>query len=146
MNLVQNGPFFQLFCGIIQARKMCFMIFYNEKTPFQAIKTRNSKSRKNDIFLNWLVHGFGYILLHGILRCYIVLHSVTLRYIVLHSVTCVACYTVLHCVTQCYMVLHSVTYSYMVLYGVTQWLYSVTWCYKVSHTVTDVTQCYTGVT
>ena len=35
------------------------MIFQNEKTPFQAIKTRSSKSRKIDIFQNWLTHGFG---------------------------------------------------------------------------------------
>ena len=31
----------------IQARKMCFKIFQNEKTPFQAIKTRSSRSEKN---------------------------------------------------------------------------------------------------
>ena len=42
----------------IQARKMSFMIFKNEKTPFQAIKTRNSNSRKYDIFQNGLTHGF----------------------------------------------------------------------------------------
>ena len=34
----------------IQARKMCFTIFQNEKTPLQAIKTRSSKSRKIEIF------------------------------------------------------------------------------------------------
>ena len=27
--------------------------------PFQAIKTRSSKSQKIDIFLKWLSHGFG---------------------------------------------------------------------------------------
>ena len=43
----------------IQARKMSFMIFQNEKTPFQAIKTRSSKSRKIDIFPKGLTHGFG---------------------------------------------------------------------------------------
>ena len=43
----------------IQARKMSFMIFYNEKTPFQAIKTRSSKSRKIDIFPKGLTHDFG---------------------------------------------------------------------------------------
>ena len=42
----------------IQARKMSFMIFQNEKSPFQAIKTRNSNSRKYDIFPNGLTHGF----------------------------------------------------------------------------------------
>ena len=29
---------------------MCFTIFYSEKTPFQAIKTRSSKSEKIHIF------------------------------------------------------------------------------------------------
>ena len=41
-----------------QARKMSFTIFKNEKTPFQAIKTRSSKSRRIDIFLKGLTHGF----------------------------------------------------------------------------------------
>ena len=40
-----------------QARKMCFTIFQKEKTPFQAIKTRSSKSRKIEIFPQGLVHG-----------------------------------------------------------------------------------------
>ena len=38
---------------------MSFTIFYNEKTPFQAIKTKSSKSRKIDIFPKGLTHGFG---------------------------------------------------------------------------------------
>ena len=37
---------------------MSFLIFQNEKTPFQNIKTRNSSSRKYDIFPNGLTHGF----------------------------------------------------------------------------------------
>ena len=37
---------------------MSFTIFQNEKTPFQAIKTRTSKSRKIDIFPKGLTHGF----------------------------------------------------------------------------------------
>ena len=41
-----------------QARKMSFTIFQNEKTPFQAKKTRSSKSRKIDIFPKGLTHGF----------------------------------------------------------------------------------------
>ena len=45
----------------IQARKMSFTIFYNEKAPFQAIKTKSSKNRKNDIFPHGLTHGFGQI-------------------------------------------------------------------------------------
>ena len=44
---------------VIQARKMSFTIFQNEKTPFQAIKTRSSKSRNIDIFPKQLTHGFG---------------------------------------------------------------------------------------
>ena len=35
------------------------MIFQNEKTPFQAIKTRTSKSQKIDIFPKGLTHCFG---------------------------------------------------------------------------------------
>ena len=38
------------FFQTIQSRKMSFMIFQNEKTPFQTIKTRSLKSRKMDIF------------------------------------------------------------------------------------------------
>ena len=43
----------------IQARKMCFTIFQNVKTPFYTIKTRSSKNRKIDIFSKGLTHGFG---------------------------------------------------------------------------------------
>ena len=35
------------------------MIFYNQKTPFEAKKTRSSKSPKIDIFPKGLIHGFG---------------------------------------------------------------------------------------
>ena len=38
------------FFKAVQARKMTFTIFYNEKSPFQAIKTRSSKSPKIEIF------------------------------------------------------------------------------------------------
>ena len=43
----------------IQARKMFFTIFYNEKTSFQVIKRRSKKSRKIDIFSKRLTQGFG---------------------------------------------------------------------------------------
>ena len=43
----------------IQARKMYFMMFQKEKTPFQAIKARSSKSQKIAIFRRGLGHGFG---------------------------------------------------------------------------------------
>ena len=38
---------------------MPFTIFYNEKSPFYAIKSRSSKSRKIDISPKGLTHGFG---------------------------------------------------------------------------------------
>ena len=43
----------------IQARKISFTIFQNEKTSFYATKTRSQKSRKIDIFPKGLAHGFG---------------------------------------------------------------------------------------
>ena len=47
------GPKIAIFCTFffqaLQARKTSFMIFYNEKTPFWAIKRRSSKSQKIDI-------------------------------------------------------------------------------------------------
>ena len=60
MVLVQKWPFSQFFFfQVIQVRKVSFMIFYNEKTPVQAIKTRRSKSRNIDICPKGLTHGFG---------------------------------------------------------------------------------------
>ena len=59
MVLFKTRPFFQLFFQAIQARKMSFIIFQNEKTPFQAIKRRSSKSQKIDIFPKGLTHSFG---------------------------------------------------------------------------------------
>ena len=44
------------FFQAIQARKMSFTIFQNEKTPFQAIKTKSSKTRKIHIFPKGLVN------------------------------------------------------------------------------------------
>ena len=38
---------------------MCFTTFYNEKTPFKAIKTKSSNSRKIEIFPKGLTRGFG---------------------------------------------------------------------------------------
>ena len=43
----------------IKAKEMSFTIFQNEKTPFQTIKRRSSKSRKIAIFPKGLTHGFG---------------------------------------------------------------------------------------
>ena len=42
----------------IKGRKMSFRIFWNEKSPFSAIKTRSWKSRRIDIFPKGLTHGF----------------------------------------------------------------------------------------
>ena len=58
MVLVEKWLFSNFFFQAMQARKMSFMIFQNEKTPFQPIKKRSSKSRKIDIFLKVLTHGF----------------------------------------------------------------------------------------
>ena len=38
---------------------MSFTIFQNEKTPFNAIKRKSSKTRKIDIFPEGLTHSFG---------------------------------------------------------------------------------------
>ena len=50
----KNGYIMNFFFWSIQARKMSFMMSQNEKTPFQAIKTRSLKGRKIDIFPKWL--------------------------------------------------------------------------------------------
>ena len=55
----KNGDLSNFFFQEIYGRKMSFTIFYNEKTPFQAIETRSLKTRKIDIFPNGLTHGFG---------------------------------------------------------------------------------------
>ena len=60
MLLVQKWPFFELlFFQAIQVRKKSFAIFWNEKTPFQAIKSRSSKSQKIAIFPKVLTNDFG---------------------------------------------------------------------------------------
>ena len=48
-----------LFFQAIQARKTSFTIFQNKKSPFQAIKTRSSNSRKTATFPKGLTHCFG---------------------------------------------------------------------------------------
>ena len=54
----KNGQFSNFFWAV-QARKMSFTIFQNEKTPFNAIKTRSSKTQKINIFSKEFTHGFG---------------------------------------------------------------------------------------
>ena len=56
---VPKRPFFQLFFIRKYTGKMSFTIFWNKKTPFQAIKTRTLKSREIDIYSKGLIHGFG---------------------------------------------------------------------------------------
>ena len=48
-----------IFFQALQVKKMTFWIFQIKKTPFQAIKTRSSKSQKIEIFPMELTHGFG---------------------------------------------------------------------------------------
>ena len=59
MVLVEKWPFFLLFFLGNIGRKMSLTIFYSEKTPFYAIKTRSSKSRYIEIFPKGLTHSFG---------------------------------------------------------------------------------------
>ena len=59
MGLLQKWPFFQLFfLGNLEQENVFYDIL-ERKTPFYAIKTRSSKSRKIDIFGKGLTHGFG---------------------------------------------------------------------------------------
>ena len=46
----KNGHFSNFFFQAIQDRQMTFTTIQSKKTPFQAIETRSSKSRKIDIF------------------------------------------------------------------------------------------------
>ena len=55
--LCSKMAIFPTFFQAILARKMSFMIFQNVKSPFQAIKTRSSKSRKMAIFPKGLTLG-----------------------------------------------------------------------------------------
>ena len=50
---------FPTFFQAIQAMKITFTIFQNEKTRFQTIKKGRSKSQKINIFLKGFTHGFG---------------------------------------------------------------------------------------
>ena len=52
------GHFSIFFFQAVQARKISFTILQNQKTPFQAIKRRSSKSGKIAIFPKELVIGF----------------------------------------------------------------------------------------
>ena len=59
MVLVQKWPFFQLFFLGNIGQENVFYDLLKKQTPFYAIKTRNSKSPKIDIFPKRLTHGFG---------------------------------------------------------------------------------------
>ena len=54
----ENGHCSNFFFDAIMARKMSLTIFQKEKTPLQAKKTSSKKSRKTDIFPNFLTDGF----------------------------------------------------------------------------------------
>ena len=56
---LKNGHFCLSFLQTTQARKTCFTIFQNKKTPLQPIKTTGLKSRKIEIFAKALTHSFG---------------------------------------------------------------------------------------
>ena len=57
---LKNGHFsFFFFFEAIQSRERSFTIFQNEKTPFQSVQTRSSKTRKIKIFSKGLSHGYG---------------------------------------------------------------------------------------
>ena len=55
----QKMAIFPPFFKELQAREICFTIFYDKKTRLQAIKTKCLKNRKIDIFVKGLNHGFG---------------------------------------------------------------------------------------
>ena len=55
----KQSHFSNFFFQTMYAWNMSFTIFQNQKTPFQAIKTKSLKSRKIDIILTGLTHGFG---------------------------------------------------------------------------------------
>ena len=60
MVLVQKRPFFQLFfLGTIDQENVFYDFLERKKTPFYAIKTTSSKSRKIDIFPKGLTRSFG---------------------------------------------------------------------------------------
>ena len=60
MVLVQKWPFFQhFFLGNTGKENVFYDILELKKTPFEAIKTRSSKSRKIQIFPKGLTDGFG---------------------------------------------------------------------------------------
>ena len=59
MVLVQKWPFFNLFLFLFNiGKENVFYDILEPKKPFQAIKTRRSKTRKIDIFPKGLTHAF----------------------------------------------------------------------------------------
>ena len=61
---------FQSFFQALQSRKMCFTIFYNKKTPFQAIKTASSKSGENCDFCKGVNPWFWFKIGHFSIFCF----------------------------------------------------------------------------
>ena len=60
----------QSFFQALQSRKMCFTIFQNKKTPFQAIKTASSKSGKNCDFCKGVNPWFWFKIGHFSIFCF----------------------------------------------------------------------------
>ena len=58
MVFVQKWPFFQLSLLGNIGHENVFYVIVERKIPFEAIKTRSSRSRKIDIFPRGLTHGF----------------------------------------------------------------------------------------
>ena len=59
MVLFQKWPFFQPFFLANIGQENVFCDILEQKTPFRAIKTKSSKSRKIDILRKGLTQGFG---------------------------------------------------------------------------------------
>ena len=55
----KNGPFFNFYCLCNIGQENVFYDSLERKTPFYAVKTRSSNSRKIDIFAKGFSHGFG---------------------------------------------------------------------------------------
>ena len=60
----------QSFFQALQSRKMCFTIFQNKKTPFQAIKKASSKSGKNCDFCKGVNPWFWFQIGHFSIFCF----------------------------------------------------------------------------
>ena len=58
MVLIKNSLCFHFLIVGLMGQENVFTIFQNQKTPFQSIKNKSSKSRKIEMFLKGLVRSF----------------------------------------------------------------------------------------